>query len=194
MLAAATHVTPPMGQENVPPIDPVVNVRNDARKAMALQIDGSAKDSKNGTQRNRLSDPEKIESIFVSIDCLEALLSLVDDVRLFLESGNASSASIAVDALKYVSSAGNVRLCLIQKATDFTKSKAMAAQAHKKLTKAERQRTSDQQLQRRTLATINPRRMLQMAISNTKIKLQYSCRQEDPGLESDVIAPRAKRS
>jgi len=194
MSAAVTHITPPTGQENVPPIDPVVNVRKDARNAMALHIDGSAKESKTGTRRNRLSDPEKIESILASIDCIEALFNLVDDVRLFLESGNASSASIAIDALRYVSSAGNIRLGQIRKATDFTKSKAMAAQAHKKLTKAERQRTSDQQLQRRTLATTNPRRMLQMAISNTKIKLQSSCRQDDPGLESEVTAPRAKRS
>ena len=80
MPAAVQNVSPSTDQENVPPTDPVANVRNAAVEAMAMHIDGSAKASKNGTRRERLSNAEKIEDVFSSIDDLDAILSLVDDV------------------------------------------------------------------------------------------------------------------
>ena len=122
MSNLASHVTPTTDtttdQENVSPVDPVVNVRNDARKAMAMHIDGSTKESKKRARRDRLSDAEKIESVFTSSDCIESLVSLIDDVRFFLESGHAST-SIAIEALKYISSAGKVQLNQIRKSNQF---------------------------------------------------------------------------
>ena len=159
MSNLASHVTPTTDtttdQENVSPVDPVVNVRNDARKAMAMHIDGSTKESKKRARRDRLSDAEKIESVFTSSDCIEALVSLVDDVRFFLESGNASTL-IDLKALKYILSVGKLQLNHIQKAIDCTKSKTMAVYVHKKFTKEGRQETPDQKLQRRTLSITNP--------------------------------------
>ena len=118
---------------------------------------------------------------------------------MYLDSGNVGL-PLANEALKYVSSAGGSQLNKIRSVINNTKSKRMATQAHKKLTKDDRQRASHQQLQRRTLATINPRRMLQIAIANTKQKLEI-CRRRDvaeiePDVEPDVeiAAPRAKKS
>ena len=50
----------------------------------------------------------------------------------------------------------------------------MAASVHNQLTKAERQRFNENMLQRRVLAPTNPRKMLQLAISTAKKKLNKS--------------------
>ena len=74
-------------QENAaPPIDPVANVRNATRDAMAALIDGSARGSIPKRRRQRNSDAEKVESLYSSFDGLEVVLSLAEDVKQYLVS------------------------------------------------------------------------------------------------------------
>ena len=68
-----------LDQGNSSPEDPVANVRNAAQKAMAIHIDRSVIETKNGYHRDQFSDAEKIEKLFSSIDGVEAVFSLVDD-------------------------------------------------------------------------------------------------------------------
>ena len=192
-----THITPNADQENVSPSIVLANIHSSARNAMAAQIDGTAKASKRkGAHRERLSDAEKIERVFSLVDCMETNLSLIDDVVLFLSS-DPNSREFAIEAIKFVSSMGRRQLGQIRCVMDNTKSKSMAAVAHNKLTKVDKLRASDQQLQRRSLASTNTRRMLQLAISNTKHKLQAIGKKEAVKTASDaaeVVAPRTKRS
>ena len=90
MPCLVQHVSPNANQGNGTPDNPVANVRNAARKAMAIHIDGSANETKSGSHRDRFSDAEKIENVFSSIDGVEAIFSLVDDVILCLESSGSS--------------------------------------------------------------------------------------------------------
>ena len=80
---------------------------------------------------------------FSSIDGVEAVSSLADDVVLCLESSSnpeGAGLSVIVKALKYALSAGRDQLNKIRLAIDNTKSKTRAAQVHKRLTKADRMR------------------------------------------------------
>ena len=162
-------------KENVTPSsDPVANVRNAARDALASHIDGSAKASKIKRCRDQLSDAEKIESLFVSLDSIDVLLSLALEVKVFIQSvsvNGGSSLDLAVDVLDFVASSGKDLLSRIRKTTNNTKSKSKAASAHNKLTKVSRMQFKDEQVQRRVLSSTSPRRMLQMALSNAKKRL-----------------------
>ena len=93
-------VTPSANQENVLPS--LSNIRNAAREAMAVQIDGTAKaSSRKGSRCERLSDAEKIERVFSLADGLETNLSLIDNVVLFLSSDSNSGHSLAIEALRF---------------------------------------------------------------------------------------------
>ena len=137
---------------------------------MAIHIDGSVIETKIGSHRDWFSDAEKIENVFSSIDGVEAVFSLVDDVVLCLESTSdpeGAGLPVVVKAMKYALFAGRDQLSKIRLAIDNTKSKTWAPQAHKKLTKADRMRAADQQLQCRTLSTTNPRHMFEFSINST---------------------------
>ena len=172
MPTVAQHVTPNTNQENVSPSVSLENVRKAACNAMAEHIDGTAKESRKRDRRERFSDAEKVELVFSSIDRAKAALLLVDKVVLYLSSASNSGNALAVDALKLASSAGRKQFEQIRWAMSNTKSKPLAAAAHGKLTKVAKQFAADQQLQRRTLCSTNPRKMLHLEISNTKHKLQ----------------------
>ena len=70
-----------MDENDDPIADVVDNVRSAARGALAPHIDGSSKDLNKRGRGPRMSDAAKIESLYASADCLEALFALVDDVR-----------------------------------------------------------------------------------------------------------------
>ena len=129
MPTVVKHVTPSADQENVSPNEPVANVRNAARKAMAHHIDNSANKSKKGSRRERFSDAKTIENVFSSIDGIAAIFSLVEDVFLYLDS-SANSDSVGLSlvgkALKYASASGRIQLSKIRSAIDNTKSKREA--------------------------------------------------------------------
>ena len=181
-------------QENVDPsIDIIANVRSSARGVRAAHIDGSAKETRKRSRGPRSSDAEKIESLLCFIDGAETAFALADDVIQYLSSiGNLG---LAVEALRLVTTTGTHQLNAIRKEVDYTKAKQNATQSHKKLTKVDRQRFGEEQLQRRVLAPANPRKMLQLAISSTKKKLS-SCHESSaavPESGSGITAPRAKQ-
>ena len=77
-----------------------------------------------------------------------------------------------------------------------TKAKEGAAQAHNKLTKIKRWQANNNQLQRRVFASINPKRMLQMAVSNVTQKLESNNKVSTISLDLQstvTLAPRVKR-
>ena len=130
---------------------------------------------------------------------------MVDDAKWYLSSisnvgnsnGPSASVGITIEALNLALAAGRRQLKDARLAVDNTSAKQSAAQSHKKLTQLDRQRFGEQQLQRRALAPTNPRKMLQLAITNTKQKLN-SLRQSaamalDLTDSSTVIAPRSKK-
>ena len=110
MPTIAQNVTPNTDQENESLSSSIENVRRAACNAMAMHIDGTTKESKKRERRERFSDAEKVELVFLSIDRAEAALNLVDEVALYLSSGSNSGSnsgcSLAVDALKLALSAG----------------------------------------------------------------------------------------
>ena len=183
-------------QENVPPAsDPVANVRNAARDALASHIDGSILKSQKRRSRDQKSDAEKIESLFGYMDSLGVLLSLVSDVKQYLSlvDGSSSSFELAFEALDYVTLSGKDLVARMRSTVNYTKSKSMAASAHNKLTKVERQRFNDSLIQRRALAPTNPRRMLQLAMSTAKKNLNRTKPAAVAIEDDDVVAPRVKR-
>lgn len=198
-ILSIRHTVPGM-EENVDPFADVVDkVGSAARGALAAHVDGSSKDLNKRNRGPRMSDAAKIESLNASADGVEALFALVDNVRQCLSSvanGGNASLSLPIDTLQFIASAGRQQLSDIRAAMNNTSAKRQAALAHSKLSKVERQRINDQQLQRQVLATTNPRKMLQMAIANTKQKLDVRRQPIVSDGESDVaddIAPRTKR-
>ena len=174
-------------QENIPPQDDsiehvVANVRNGAIDAMAAQIDGSAKNAKTHSLGLRRDDPKKIEQLYGNIDGVGLLFSLTVDIHNYLESiSNASINSIvpsssslqpAIDALAYVASESKLQLAEMRKLANNTKAKKRAASSHNKVNKLAKQQANDDQLQRRSLASTKPKKMLQLAIKNTKESLK----------------------
>ena len=78
---------------------------------------------------------------------------------------------------------------------DNMKSKATAIAAHIKLTKVNKLCATDQQLQRQSLATTNPRRMIQLAIANAMRKLEAIDKEAvetASAAAAKVVAPRVK--
>ena len=192
------NVSPSANQENISPSAILANVRDTARIAIGNQIDGTAKNIRKGSRRERFSDAEKVERVYSLADGITASLDLVDDVVLYLSSAPNSGNSLAIEALKLASSAGKKQLGQVRCTIENTRSKPMAATAHSKLTKADKLRALNQQLQRRSLAPTNPRKMLQLAISNTKLKLETAMRNEGAVSSAsdctEITAPRPKRS
>ena len=54
-------------QGNSSPEDPVANARNAARKAMAIHIDGSVIETKNGSHCDRFSDAAPVDDVVVCL-------------------------------------------------------------------------------------------------------------------------------
>ena len=106
------------------------------------------------------------------------MLSLTVDIGNYLESiSNASSDRIApsshslqpaIDALAYMASKGKLQLIKMRKLVNNTKAKKRAASSHNKLYKMAKQQSNNDQLQRCSLASTKPKKMLQLAIKNTK--------------------------
>jgi hypothetical protein len=181
-MANHTIVSPPndANQENVAPsADPLANVRSTAREALAAHIDRSAKGSGKRSRGPKSSDAEKVESLLCFLDGAEIAFTLVDNAKRYLSSisnvGNSNgllaSVDITIEALNLALAAGRRQLKGARLAVDNTSAKQSAAQSHKKLTQLDRQHFGEQQLQRRALAPTNPRKNLQLAITNTKQKL-----------------------
>ena len=108
-----------------------------------------------------------------------------------------ASVDIAIEALHLAITAGRRQLEGTRLAINSTSAKQSAAQSHQKLTKLDRQRFGEQQLQRRALAPTNPRNMLQFTITNTNQKLsalhQSAATISDVSVNSAAIAPRSKK-
>ena len=79
--------------------------------------------------------------MFSSIDGIEAIISLVDDVVSYLDSSTNSDIvglSLVGKALKYALASGKIQLSKIRSAINNTKSKKIVEQDHNKLIKADR--------------------------------------------------------
>ena len=199
-MAAAVRDCP--DKENAaPPDNPVADVLRTARNAMAAHVDGSARSSGKRSRGPRSSDAQKVESVFACIDRIESLFGLTEDLRLFLDAmsnSNASHGSLrpAINALEFISSAGKDQIVRLRSATNNTSAKKQAAQAHSKLTKIERWKVSNDQMQRRAFASLNPKKLLQIAIKNVKQQLEASQKSTSvsPDLPNEeTVAPRSKR-
>ena len=159
----AAVIRTPLDQENSsPPDDPASDVLRAARGAMAAHIDGSAKSLGKRSRGSQSGDAQKVESVFTCIDHIEVLFGLAGDLRQFLDALSKSKASHgslrpAIDALEFMSSAGKARIVRLRSVTNNTSAKKQAAQAHSKLTKIERWRASNDQMQRRVFASLNPK-------------------------------------
>ena len=207
-MANHTIVLPPndANQENVAPsADALANVRSTAREALAAHIDRSAKEPGKRSRGPRSSDAEKVESLLCFVDGAEIAFALVDDAKRYLLSignvgnsnGPLASVGIVIEALNHAINAGRRQLKGARLAINNTSAKQSAAQSHQKLTQLDRQRFGEQHLQRRALAPTNPRKMLQLAITNTNQKLsalrQSAATISDVSDSSAVIAPRSKK-
>ena len=196
-------VVSPADQENahpnVPPLaEALSNVRDDARVARAAHIDRSAKEAGKRKRGPRNSDAAKIEALLSHVDGAETAFQLTEDVVRYLSAiENAPpSLGLAIEALKLVASAGRQQTEAMRLEVNNTKSKPNASQAHRKLTIDSRRQFGEQQLQHRALATVNPRKMLQAAIKNTKQRLTPSRSTLVPVLAPDaavaIAVPRSK--
>jgi flagellar hook-length control protein FliK len=151
------------------------------------------------------SDAEKVALLLYFVDGGEIAFALVNTATRYLSSisnvgnsnGPSASVDIAIEALNLALAAGRRQLKGTRLAVDNTSAKQSATQSHKKLTQLDRQRFGKQQLQRRALAPTNPRKMLQLAISDTKQKLnslrQSAATTSNLADGSAVIAPRSKK-
>ena len=84
----------------------------------------------------------------------------------------------------------------MRKLAHHTKAKKRAASSHNKLNKLAKQQANDDQLQRRSLALTKPKKMLQIAIKNTKdsLKVLKFSHLLQPLEDTDsIVAPQAKR-
>ena len=90
---------------------------------------------------------------------------MVGDVTRYLESiynsgvGIGSSIQPAIDTLEFAACVGHRQSVDMRKLGNNTKAKKRAASSHNKLDKLASQRSRNQQLQRRALATTNPRKI-----------------------------------
>jgi len=81
----ASDVRTPRDQEDRRPLATLAaNVLQNARGARAPHIDGTAKLSNKRLRGPRSSDAQKFESMFTTIDRIEALIALAEDVRQYL--------------------------------------------------------------------------------------------------------------
>ena len=179
-----------------------VNVLQNARGARAPHIDGTAKLSNKRLRGPRSTDAQKLESMFITIDRIDAIFSLAEDLRQYLLSTcsnlncSRSSLQLAIDALAFMGSESKVQMVRLRSVTNNTSAKKEASQAHSKLTKIERWRAKNDQMQRRAFASSNPKKMLQVSIKNVKDKLETTAKvpSVSPDLPSaGALAPRPKR-
>ena len=130
------------------------------------------------------------------------------DIDNYLESiSNTSSNSTApsshsfqpaINTLAYVASKGKLQLIEMRTLENNIKAKKRSASSHNKQNKMAKQQSSDDQLQRRSLASTKPKKMLQLAIKNTKESLKALETSHLPQplanvVAGSIIAPRAKR-
>ena len=108
-----------------------------------------------------------------------------------------SSVGIAIEVLHLEIAAGRRQLKDAKLPINNTSAKQSSAQVYQKLTQLDRYQFGEQQLQRWVLASTNPRKMLQLAITNTNQKLsalrQSAATLSDVPDSSAVIAPRLKK-
>ena len=81
-------------------LDVAANVCSAVINAMAVQIDGLAKDSKNRRLGPRLNVPKKIDMLFQKMDGAWLLFNLADDAKRYLKSiSNANNTNLPRNSL-----------------------------------------------------------------------------------------------
>ena len=108
----------------------VVNVLQNARGARAPHIDGTAKLSNKRLRGPRSTDAQKLESMFITIDRIDAIFSLAEDLRQYLLSTcsnnlncSRSSLQLAIDALAFMGSESKVQMVRLRSVTNNTSAK-----------------------------------------------------------------------
>ena len=106
-----------------------VNVLQNARGARAPHIDGTAKLSNKRLRGPRSTDAQKLESVFITIDRIDAIFSLAEDLWQYLLSTcsnlscSQSSLQLAIDALAFMGSESKVQMVRLRSVTNNTSAK-----------------------------------------------------------------------
>ena len=105
------------------------NVLRNARGARAPHIDGTAKLSNKHLRGPRSTDAQKLESMFTTIDRIDAIFSLAEDLRQYLLSvcsksdSSQSSLQPAINALAFMGSESKVQMVRLRSVTNNTSAK-----------------------------------------------------------------------
>ena len=126
----ASDVRTPCDLEDRRPLTTLAaNVLRNARGARAPHIDGTAKLSNKHLRGPRSTDAQKLESMFTTIDRIDATFSLAEDLRQYLLSvcsksdSSQSSLQPEINALAFMGSESKVQMVRLCSLTNNTSAK-----------------------------------------------------------------------
>jgi len=111
------------------------------------------------------------------MDAIKSCTALIGNTAQFLEAIRSNmkdpkkmetNLNLAVKALTFAQQQMNQKVQAMSKAANHTSAKKSAEQAHRKLSKNNRQREKDQQLERNVLMTQNPQKTLDLSLKQTR--------------------------
>ena len=156
-------------------VELAASITSDAVSSLLLLGKGDNGNKKrDSTASTKQSGPEKIESLYESVDLIRLVLSLIEDTSQYLGSIEDPRIKLAQETLKLSVEEIQKHSNIISSSVNNTKEKKSAKQAHSKLTKDAKRQEADRKLMARRLMKDNPRAALQASMKHVKETLSLA--------------------
>ncbi len=157
-------------------VDMAGSITSDVVSSLLL-LGGKGTDNakKRASTSTKQSGPEKIESIYSSVDKIRTLLSLIVDTSQYLETTfQDPRIKLALEALEFSVQELRKQSAAISSSVNNTKEKKSAKQAHAKLSKEAMRQEANRKMMAKRLMKENPRAALQASMKLVKETLSLA--------------------